>query len=168
MKKLLVSLALIVLSQFIFSASLAPALAASAASQSSAISQSALLNDLNKERRAHGLIALKLNYRLNSAALNKGRDMAAQDYWSHYSPSGKTPWQFISASGYRYRAAGENLAYGFVSAADVDSSWMASPSHRANILGAKYRDVGFAVVHTRDFVGQGPQDIVVAEFGLSR
>jgi len=167
MKKFLLSTLILVLSQFIFADSLAPALAATP-SQSSAISQSALLSDLNRDRRAHGLASLRLNTRLASAALNKGRDMVTADYWSHYSPSGKTPWQFIAASGYRYRAAGENLAYGFVSAADVDTAWMASPSHRANILGAKYRDVGFAVVHSSDFVGQGPQDIVVAEFGLSR
>ena len=168
MKKFLALVSLIVISQFAFSTSLDPALGAKVYAQSSSISQATLLNDLNRDRRAHGLASLRLNTRLGNAALSKGRDMVAGNYWSHYSPSGKAPWQFIAASGYRYRAAGENLAYGFVSAADVDSAWMASPSHRANILGAKYRDVGFAVVHSSDFVGQGPQDIVVAEFGASR
>jgi hypothetical protein len=49
-------------------------------------------------------------------------------------------------SGYDYVYAGENLAKGFNSSQGVHNAWMASKSHRENILNANYREVGIAVV----------------------
>jgi hypothetical protein len=42
---------------------------------------------------------------------------------------------------------------------------MASPEHRSNILNANYQNVGFGVATASDYLGQGPETIVVAEYG---
>ena len=46
----------------------------------------------NQERADNGISPLNLNDKLNQAAYNKARDMFANDYWAHNSPSGATPW----------------------------------------------------------------------------
>ncbi|HEY5152524.1 MAG TPA: CAP domain-containing protein, partial [Candidatus Saccharimonadales bacterium] len=66
--------------------------------------------------------------------------------------------------GYQYRSAGENLAYGFSNASDTVAGWMNSAPHRANILDADYRNVGFGVASSPDYQGNGPATVVVAEY----
>ena len=128
-------------------------------------SSRSLLRDTNAERSRNGKPALTLNVRLEAAAQAKADDMVRSDYWAHDSPAGKTPWSFITANGYQYRSAGENLAYGFDGADSSVAGWMNSAEHRANILNASYSDVGFGVASSPDYVGHGPQTIVVAEYG---
>lgn len=109
------------------------------------ISLEQLLTLTNKERQNNGIAPLSFNEKLADAAAKKAQDMFEYDYWAHNSPSGKTPWVFIKAEGYRYVYAGENLARGFSNADDVVKAWMASPDHRSNMLSSNYQDVGFAV-----------------------
>jgi hypothetical protein len=71
--------------------------------------------------------------------------MFSRDYWAHFAPDGTSPWTFIKAQGYNYIYAGENLARGYYTAADVVNAWMESPEHRQNVLSPKYQNVGFAV-----------------------
>ena len=127
------------------------------------ISTSRLVSLANSERTSRGLGSLKVDSRLVSAAYKKGQDMLQKDYWSHYGPNGETPWQFILSSGYAYVYAGENLAKDFSTADAVHSAWMASATHRANILKPQYKDIGIAVV-TGDFSGK-TATIVVQMFG---
>ena len=112
----------------------------------SSITVSQVLDLTNKARTAQGENALSLNEQLNQAALAKAVDMFNDQYWSHNSPSGKTPWVFVRGVGYKYSAAGENLARDFGDAPSMVNAWMASPSHKANILQDKYKDIGIAVV----------------------
>lgn len=128
-------------------------------------SATSLLNDTNQQRAADHEASLTLNQQLTDAAQAKANDMAAKNYWSHDSPNGQTPWSFITAAGYHYEAAGENLAYGFDSGSDVVTAWMNSPTHRANVLGASYKDVGFGVAQAPNYQGKGLETIVVAEYG---
>lgn len=109
------------------------------------ISQDALLNATNQKRQEAGLPPLSLNSNLSQAAEGKASDMFAKDYWAHVAPDGTNPWAFIKGAGYNYIYAGENLARGFTTPTDVVNAWMASPSHRENMLSSKYNDVGFAV-----------------------
>jgi uncharacterized protein YkwD len=134
-------------------------------SQTSDFSTSALLTETNAERTKQNEQPLTLDTRLAAAAQAKANDMAAHNYWAHTSPDGKTPWTFISGSGYQYQSAGENLAYGFAGASQSVAGWMASPEHRSNILNANYQNVGFGVATASDYLGQGPETIVVAEYG---
>ncbi len=104
-----------------------------------------LLYYTNQERIKHGLQPLKLNEKLSKAAKMKALDMFTKNYWAHYAPDGKTPWDFILQAGYEYEYAGENLAKNFMFSKDVVDAWMKSPSHRENILKKEYTDIGFAV-----------------------
>jgi hypothetical protein len=123
-----------------------------------------LLSDTNKQRTAKNESSLQLSSLLSDAAQAKAEDMAQQNYWSHDSPSGKTPWDFITGANYQYGAAGENLAYGFDSSSAVINGWMHSQEHRSNMLDAKFQDVGFGIVQARNFQGNGPETIVVAMY----
>ena len=101
----------------------------------------------NIERTKETLPPLKYNKKLAEAAQKKAEDMFKKDYWSHYGPSGETPWDFILSSGYQYEFAGENLAKNFLFSDGVVTAWMNSPTHRENILRQEYTDVGFAIVN---------------------
>lgn len=103
--------------------------------------------ETNRERVKLGLKPLVINEKLNQAALAKAQDMFNQQYWSHNSPSGKEPWFFIQEADYVYQIAGENLARDFANTPDLIAAWMASPSHKANIINPKYQDIGIAVVN---------------------
>ena len=109
------------------------------------ISVEEIVNDTNIERQKTGLPPLTLNSNLSTAAKLKADNMFAENYWAHFSPSGKDPWGFINSAGYKFSYAGENLARNFYNPEDVVKAWMASASHRENILNPKYQDIGIAV-----------------------
>lgn len=131
--------------------------------QASSITKDNLIQLTNQERQKYGMPSLTENARLNSAALAKANNMFQLQYWDHFGPNGETPWQFIKGSGYSYVYAGENLAKGFKSSEGVVQAWMASPTHRDNILSGNYREIGIA---TLDGVLNGEQvTLVVQMFG---
>lgn len=101
---------------------------------------------VNSARVEAGLPSLGENGVLDIAAKTKADDMGSKEYFSHNSPDGKTPWNFIKGAGYKYTAAGENLAMNFTSANAAHRALMASPTHRANILNPLYTEIGVSVV----------------------
>lgn len=100
----------------------------------------------NDKRVDLGLDPLIFNQSLSEAALAKGQDMFADQYWSHVAPDGLNPWYFIKQAGYKYRLAGENLARDFSNTESMMAAWMASPTHRANIINSRYDEIGIAVI----------------------
>ncbi len=133
-------------------------------SYATAVSNTSLLQETNIQRSNNGKTALALNSQLNAAAQEKANDMATRGYWSHTTPEGREPWQFISSAGYVYSYAGENLAYGFTTSADAVAGWMNSPSHRDNLLSINYTDVGFGFANSANYQGEGEQTIIVAMY----
>lgn len=130
---------------------------------SSSLDYKQVIELTNKEREKNGLSSLSEDSRLNEAAKKKAENMFEENYWAHYSPSGKDPWGFINGAGYKYSYAGENLARNFYSNDEVVQAWMDSPTHRKNILNSQYRDIGIAVV---EGTLNGQKTIlVVQEFG---
>ncbi|MBI2611204.1 hypothetical protein HYW54_00470 [Candidatus Gottesmanbacteria bacterium] len=111
------------------------------------ISVEALVSLTNQKRQEAGLTSLSVSPTLSAAAAGKAQDMFSQGYWAHIAPDGKTPWDFITGSGYSYSHAGENLAKDFNDSSTVVNAWMASPTHRDNILKSEYQEIGFAVVN---------------------
>ena len=100
----------------------------------------------NNERIGAGLKPLAYNEKLADAARRKAANMFEENYWAHYSPSGKSPWVWFNAAGYNYVYAGENLAKDFGSTPRLMQAWMDSPTHRDNIVNSKYSEIGVAVV----------------------
>lgn len=113
---------------------------------SSQISVGEVIEDTNLQRQKLGLSTLKENAALSAAARAKAANMFEENYWAHFSPSGKDPWGFIKNTGYKFSYAGENLARNFQTSQDVVTAWMNSPSHRDNILNSHYQDIGIAVL----------------------
>ncbi len=127
------------------------------------VSRGALVQMANQERISAGLKPLSESPELIEAAGLKAQDMLQKDYFSHWSPDGTSPWYWFGVAGYDYRYAGENLAIGFLDAKDVHRAWVESPSHKKNILGADYNEIGIAVVEG-EFYGQRTF-LVVQVFG---
>ncbi len=127
----------------------------------SAITVEETYNQINQKRMENGLPKLRINPALSEAALAKAQDMLNRQYWSHQSPQGVQPWDFIKASGYEYGVAGENLARDFNLTSDMVNAWMDSKTHRDNILHPRYVDTGIAVV---DGVYEGVETTLVVQF----
>lgn len=122
-----------------------------------------LLNLTNLARAQNGLDSLRLDPDLSKAAQAKANDMFSKNYWAHNAPDGTTPWFFINNSGYKYVYAGENLARDFNNSETLVSAWMASVSHKDNLLRKEYQDIGFAVVNGKLFGEE--TTLVVQMFG---
>lgn len=101
---------------------------------------------MNAYRAEAGLLPLLSNDRLTRAAESRMQDMADGGWWNHVSPEGVSPFVWLTQAGYPYAAAGENLAVGFETARLLVKSWMESPGHRANILGAEFNECGIAII----------------------
>ncbi len=118
---------------------------------------------VNQERINNQLSPLSLSPELSTAATQKAADMFTKNYWAHISPTGVSPWQFISSSGYSYIYAGENLAKSFNTSEEVVKAWMNSSTHKANILKPEYKDIGISVMN--GLLNGEETTLVVEEFG---
>lgn len=127
------------------------------------ISPAKVVELTNQKRGEAGLGNLVYNPLLEQAAKAKAQDMLNQNYWSHVAPDGTEPWKFFVDAGYRYRYAGENLARDFSNPESAVEAWMASPSHKDNLLSSKYTEVGIAVIEG-DLSGEDTT-IIVQLFG---
>lgn len=133
---------------------------------SSNIDQKQVIELTNEKRQEAGLSPVIENSKLDEAALAKAKNMFEEDYWAHYSPSGKDPWGFINGAGYKFVFAGENLARNFYTSPEVVEAWMNSPTHRDNLLNSRFQEIGVAVV---DGILKGKRTIlVVQEFGTTK
>lgn len=126
--------------------------------------QSNILDSTNSARYRESLTELTANQQLTDAAETKAKDMVRRNYWSHTTPEGDDPWQFIKNVGYGYSTAGENLAYGFTNSDNVVNAWLSSPSHRENLLSNDFKEVGIGTAVSSDFKNNGPTIVVVAMY----
>lgn len=113
---------------------------------SSEITQKKILELANDARRDAGREPLVMNERLTRAATKKAQEMLDSEYFAHVSPSGKSPWTWIKNEGYVYRIAGENLGIDFFEVEALHDAWMASSTHRDNILCERFEEIGIGVV----------------------
>jgi len=97
---------------------------------------------VNVERAKYGLKPLAENWELSRVARYKSNDMADRRYFSHTSPTYGSPFTMMKNFGIRYTSAGENIAMGQKSAAEVMNGWMNSSGHRQNILNPNYTQIG--------------------------
>jgi uncharacterized protein YkwD len=138
--------------------------------------ESGVLQKLNAIRERHGLVPLRANTRLGAAAVQHSLEMATDGYFQHDSFDGTSFFdrvaQWYSSRGYGYWSVGENLLW---SSPTVDpgqalTMWMHSPEHRANILNARWREIGVGAVHATagGTYGNQPVTIITTDFGVRR
>lgn len=144
-----------------------------AASLSTAQIEASLLCGINQERLAHGLRTVHVNAVLRASAIAHTRLMVADGFFSHNCLNGDTFIDRIRASGYLRRTrswlVGENLAWGsglFSTPASLIEAWMASPSHRENLLRRRFLEVGIVAVRGTPHSALDPNGVTVSsEFG---
>lgn len=101
-----------------------------------------LLAVVNAERGRRGLGPVVLQGHLMRAAQRHSRDMVQTGLLGHRGSDGTSPFGRITASGYRYRAAGENLHAGSNDPRVILQRWLNSPTH-------------FRILTTPDYVHAG-------------
>ncbi len=97
---------------------------------------------INRRRTGYGLPTLVEDKRLDRSAQAWTDMMVATGQFDH----GGDFAARISAAGYVWSSAGENIATGFATPQQVVSAWMHSYGHCRNILDPEYRSVGTGVV----------------------
>lgn len=117
----------------------------------------AMLRAVNASRKTQGLRDLTLDVRLCAVAREHAIDMAEQNYFSHDSLDGESPFDRMERAGIRYEYAGENIALD-QDENDALAALMGSAEHRANILGQNYGRIGIAAVRS------GNSEIFVQDF----
>lgn len=111
-----------------------------------------ILQLVNNQRRKQNRPELRWDEDLARVALDYSRNMAAYGFFDHYDREGNTVIQ-RAAKVRGWRTIGENLFY----SEPVDhistfalSGWMASATHRANILESGWTSTGIGIARTRD------------------
>lgn len=103
--------------------------------------ETAIIEGVNAERAKHALPALKPHPRLFAAARSHAANMAQQQKFAH-DLDGKSAFDRITASGYQYGYAAENIGWNYRTPQDAIAGWMASDAHRANILNPHHIEIG--------------------------
>ena len=111
------------------------------------ITGSQIFDQVNAQRVSAHETRIVANAVLVKAAQAKADDMVKLGYFAHVSPSGKNAWDFVGYS-HGFQTVGENLAEGFQDAPSTLTAWMASPTHRANILDKSWKWTGIGIAHT--------------------
>ncbi len=113
---------------------------------------------VNQHRAGMGLVTLSNAATLTASAEWKSLHMAGTNYFDHNDrapPVARTVSERLEACGYPSRSAGwgENIAYGYTTAAAVMNAWLNSSGHRANIENPSFRTIGVGVARN----GSGPR-----------
>jgi len=85
---------------------------------------------------------LRSEPRLMGVAQAHSEDQQARGVMSHRGSDGSSPSQRVSDAGYVWRTVGENVAWGYPSAASVLDGWLGSPGHCANLMNPAFEDLG--------------------------
>ena len=101
---------------------------------------------VNIERSKQGIAPLTSDWQLSRVARYKSQDMKDNGYFSHTSPTYGSPFEMMKSFGISYRTAGENIAKGQRTPAEVVNAWMNSSGHRANILNKSFTKIGVGYV----------------------
>lgn len=102
---------------------------------------------INEYRKEHGLSELKTFEKLQYTAKLKAEDIVKNEYFSHTSSNLGTPFEMLQANNIEYIIAGENLA-GNTTPQRAVQAWIASPSHKKNILEKKFEYTGICVIES--------------------
>jgi uncharacterized protein YkwD len=127
-------------------------------------STTCLLNDI---RRSKGLRPLRLNGKLSRASQRHTNAMTAHHFFAH----GDFVGRIRSARylrGARGWTVGENIAWGswdYATPESIVDGWMHSPPHRANILNARFREIGIGVSRGAPVGGQERAATYGTDFG---
>jgi uncharacterized protein YkwD len=120
----------------------------------SSTSEAQLVTLTNRARASAGLRSLKVDSTLTSVARWRSKDMIDRDYFSHTIPGYGKVWDKLAAIHYCYHVGGENIGWNNypddLATAAIQSSFMGSPDHKANILGSAWDVIGIGAYKGSD------------------
>lgn len=99
-----------------------------------------VLKLVNAERAKYGLSPLANDNGATEVAHVRAKEIVKS--FSHTRPNGSSCFTAAKELGVSYRAAGENIAYGYPTPEKVVEGWMNSEGHRKNILSASFSKIG--------------------------
>ncbi len=101
---------------------------------------------VNDARIAEGMLPVVHNQTLEDQATQYACEMITYDFFAHDNPvTGSDLASRAREFNYRYLVIGENLAAGQPTAQRAFRDWMDSPGHRANILDARFTELGIGI-----------------------
>lgn len=109
-----------------------------------------IIVETNVYRASKGLSELEANPALDAAAMAYAKFLAKSEAVGH-SADGHTPWDRVSAQGYKYCYVAENMWGGWrrpdpitvpEAVRQAMDDWKASPGHNANLLDKRGRHIG--------------------------
>jgi uncharacterized protein YkwD len=104
-----------------------------------------ILKKTNEARAKKDLPALELNAVLTRVANGHSANMAKQEKVAHVLDD-KRPGQRIADAGYKYAESAENVATSEdIQVKEIFDAWMESKSHRENILGETFTEIGIGI-----------------------
>jgi uncharacterized protein YkwD len=107
-----------------------------------------ILKRTNEARAKEKLPPLKMNPLLTKIANAHSANMAKQEKMAHVL-DGKKPAQRVKEGGYDYADTAENVATSEdLDAAEVMEMWVKSETHRDNILGEPFREIGIGLARS--------------------
>ncbi len=86
------------------------------------------------------------NDQLATAAASHSNDMYTENYFSHTGSNGSSAGERITATGYTWKAYGENIAKGHPTEKAVIDGWLKSEDHCKNIMSPMFTEMGAARV----------------------
>jgi uncharacterized protein YkwD len=106
----------------------------------------------NIQRWNNGMLApLKQVDLLHNSADGHSEAMADLDFFAHCNLNTlSAPWDRMTAAGYSWNAAAENIAAGSSTTSGTMNQWMNSSGHRTNILSTSYREIGVGYQSSTD------------------
>ena len=99
---------------------------------------------INSERKKNSGSELKAMEILGVMADKRAKEAAA--LFQHTRPDGTRCFTIFAENSLKYRAAGENLAYGYKTPETLVAAWMNSEGHRKNILDPDFTYAGIGYV----------------------
>jgi uncharacterized protein YkwD len=129
----------------------------------------ALFSYTNQDRASNGVRSLSWNGTLSNigeggryggcpglTVYGRSVDMINRNYFAHQILGcGQLVFSMMQAFGVPYRSAGENIGWNAAGAGAINSAFMNSPDHRANILNGNYTSLGIGSANSgsRRFMG---------------
>lgn len=140
---------------------LVPAAGAGTQATTHTQSERALLGAVNDVRATHGLRPLRVDTALVRAARSSSARMLRTGVFAHGAMGVR-----LAQHGARGPVFGENLAWGVGSSAAARAivrSWLASPTHRANLLRPGWTRIGLGALRGT-FQGHRGATVITADF----
>jgi len=116
--------------------------------QDTSLWRSSMRDRINTVRAGNGAGPVGSCPRLDQVAQSYAQVMADTGHYGHTGPGGESPWDRMRAGGYDYRAAAENIAYGYPTADRVQQAWVDSPGHFRNMVNPGLASVGLGAAES--------------------